>query len=76
VGFLDNGEVGVFRTQENASQQKKNQVATPQNCRKKHPNLWESIRFLGRIALFQKCHHCNMLSVRLLQYKCVLPKCE
>jgi hypothetical protein len=51
VGFLDNGEVGVYRTQKNASQQKKNQVATPQNCRKKHPNLWESIRFLGRIAL-------------------------
>jgi hypothetical protein len=31
VGFLDNGNEGVFRTQENASQQKKNQVATPQN---------------------------------------------
>jgi len=47
VGILDNVKVGAFRTQENALQQKKNQVAKPQNT----PNLWDRVVRLGQIDL-------------------------
>ena len=39
VGVLNKGEVGVFRTQENALQQKKNQVTAEKNSGKKRPTI-------------------------------------
>jgi hypothetical protein len=36
VSVLDNGEVGVFRTQKNGPQQKENQVSRPRILKKKH----------------------------------------
>jgi hypothetical protein len=50
VGVLNNGETGVFRTQENRLQQKKNQVAKRQNDRR-NTQIYESLlAILGKIA--------------------------
>ena len=39
VGGLNNGETSVFRTSENALQQKKNQVTADKNSGKKRPTI-------------------------------------